>query len=395
MVVGPSPPSRAAEWGAALQTTAGHEDQQVLEPGPDPVTLPGGVFADLLLDLDGRWSLDESTDLWVGSRTWLERFEGSDRRLLLSQWIGADLRRRWGEQGRLRISANGSGFDDSGLDTRRRFIGGLEAGLAWERPSSSVELVAAGGLRAQPDLTVSDAEGRPVDYRERRGEVGLVAAVRPGPGLILTAEGRRQLLDANDPLWDGASWILAGSARWRLLRRLHLQIRALGQWRRFDGRAPVEKDRYLQWGIGGAWSLGPGLEAQVRFVESRYRWPAGEEDLSHRVEVGLRWLFSGGASPLPPPPPVPPPPEAGPVRLRLRAPAADAVSVVGDFNAWRVGADPLRPVGEGWWEVDLDLVPGRYQYAYVVDGEVVSPPDAQILVDDGFGGRNGLLEVGP
>jgi hypothetical protein len=31
----------------------------------------------------------------------------------------------------------------------------------------------------------------------------------------------------------------------------------------------------------------------------------------------------------------------------------------------------------------------------VVDGVFVTPPDAEITVDDGFGGQNGWIEVRP
>ena len=41
----------------------------------------------------------------------------------------------------------------------------------------------------------------------------------------------------------------------------------------------------------------------------------------------------------------------------------------------------------------LKISPGRYQYLYLVDGKPLVPPESVITVDDGFGGRNGLLEV--
>jgi len=48
-------------------------------------------------------------------------------------------------------------------------------------------------------------------------------------------------------------------------------------------------------------------------------------------------------------------------------PGAHSVAVVGDFSAWQ--PVPLSdPDGDGIWTTVLDLPPGRYEYAFVVDG---------------------------
>ena len=75
--------------------------------------------------------------------------------------------------------------------------------------------------------------------------------------------------------------------------------------------------------------------------------------------------------------PTPPLPGATPltvvttrsVSLRLAAPASSRVAVVGDFNDWDPAATPLRPGGSpGLWTVELRLKPGRYHYAFLIDG---------------------------
>jgi hypothetical protein len=49
------------------------------------------------------------------------------------------------------------------------------------------------------------------------------------------------------------------------------------------------------------------------------------------------------------------------------APDAESVTVLGNFNGWT--ATPLAdPDGDGIWTATLDLPPGRYEYAYLVDG---------------------------
>jgi hypothetical protein len=55
----------------------------------------------------------------------------------------------------------------------------------------------------------------------------------------------------------------------------------------------------------------------------------------------------------------------------------------------------MSPAGDGWWEALLVIEPGSYEYVYVIDGDWVTPPEAKVTVNDGFGGRNGILDVLP
>ena len=51
----------------------------------------------------------------------------------------------------------------------------------------------------------------------------------------------------------------------------------------------------------------------------------------------------------------------------LAAPGAQQVELVGDFSAWK--PIPLAdPDGDGVWTLVLRLPPGRYEYAFLVDG---------------------------
>jgi hypothetical protein len=51
----------------------------------------------------------------------------------------------------------------------------------------------------------------------------------------------------------------------------------------------------------------------------------------------------------------------------MPAPNAQSVTLVGNFNGWE--ATPLTDANEdGIWTVSLPLAPGRYEYAFVVDG---------------------------
>ena len=83
------------------------------------------------------------------------------------------------------------------------------------------------------------------------------------------------------------------------------------------------------------------------------------------------------------------------VVFRYRAPGARSVSVVGDWNGWTPGRHPLRAAKEGLWEETVPLKPGIWRYAFVIDGVWHAPPDAPRTEDDGFGGRQGILEIPP
>lgn len=62
------------------------------------------------------------------------------------------------------------------------------------------------------------------------------------------------------------------------------------------------------------------------------------------------------------------------VVFRLEAPGAGMVSLVGDFNNWNPTMDRMTS-RQGPWQIRLFLVPGRYRYQFVVDGERISDPD--------------------
>ena len=47
---------------------------------------------------------------------------------------------------------------------------------------------------------------------------------------------------------------------------------------------------------------------------------------------------------------------------------AESVAVVGNFNAWE-GTDLSDSDGDGIWTAQIPLAPGRYEYAFVVDGK--------------------------
>ena len=84
-------------------------------------------------------------------------------------------------------------------------------------------------------------------------------------------------------------------------------------------------------------------------------------------------------------------------RFELVAPQAASVSLVGDFNDWDPHRTPMTARGErtaGTWTAVLPLAPGRYRYAFLVDGaEWRADPRAPAAQDDDFGTPSSVLTV--
>src|SRR5581483_12493546 len=59
--------------------------------------------------------------------------------------------------------------------------------------------------------------------------------------------------------------------------------------------------------------------------------------------------------------------------FRARASQAVNVAVAGTFNSWQ--PFPLQRVGDGFWEMDLNLEPGPYEYRFFIDGLWVNDTD--------------------
>jgi len=82
------------------------------------------------------------------------------------------------------------------------------------------------------------------------------------------------------------------------------------------------------------------------------------------------------------------------VRFTLSAPAAHAVALVGDFNAWDPMATALQQ-RDGTWTVVIPVTPGRHQYGFVVDGaQWIADPSAPQSADGDFGTANSVVYVG-
>jgi hypothetical protein len=84
------------------------------------------------------------------------------------------------------------------------------------------------------------------------------------------------------------------------------------------------------------------------------------------------------------------------VRFRLKAPGARTVAVVGSWNDWDrdATAQTLHIAPEtGLWEGSVVLPAGAHRFRFLVDGQLVRPPDAARYRADDFGGEDGIVDV--
>jgi hypothetical protein len=197
--------------------------------------------------------------------------------------------------------------------------------------------------------------------------------------------------------------------------------------RLLDGELDADEARRVLDGLAPDARREAEAMARIADAAARLERPAPSPDFAARAMARVRarrpprrsvltWLRAPRVSPLgalggaaaaalvaavlavrlaPAPVPGPQAPGGAPViaQLDLVAPEARSVSVAGDFNGWRPEATPLRRGEGGTWSARVPLAGGRrYQYMFVVDGQWVPDPAAP-ATDDGFGGRNAVLEL--
>ena len=86
---------------------------------------------------------------------------------------------------------------------------------------------------------------------------------------------------------------------------------------------------------------------------------------------------------------------ARPIVFELDAPSAHSVQVLGDFNRWSRGATSMQRGSDGHWRMTTMLPPGRYVYAFLVDGRTFRrDPLRDAIEDRDFGVTGSELVVG-
>lgn len=124
----------------------------------------------------------------------------------------------------------------------------------------------------------------------------------------------------------------------------------------------------------------PLATARPRFPLRRWPWLAAAAALG-AVLIARPW--SGGSDSA-----------ANVFQFVLVAPQAASVSLVGDFNDWDPVRSPMQ-TAQGVWATTVPLAPGRYRYAFLVNGvEWRADPGAPRARDDEFGAPSSVITVG-
>lgn len=87
-----------------------------------------------------------------------------------------------------------------------------------------------------------------------------------------------------------------------------------------------------------------------------------------------------------------PPARKIPVALTFDDPKAKTVAVAGSFDPGWQRLHSMKRDATGRWTTVLELVPGRYEFQFLVDGRWRHDPRLP-SVEDSFGGRNNVLVV--
>ena len=72
---------------------------------------------------------------------------------------------------------------------------------------------------------------------------------------------------------------------------------------------------------------------------------------------------------------------------------AKNVLLVGSFNGWDEKKHPMQNKGAGRWEKIVLLVPGTYEYKFIVDGHWKKDPANEECRTNSFGTSNSVLRV--
>ena len=86
-------------------------------------------------------------------------------------------------------------------------------------------------------------------------------------------------------------------------------------------------------------------------------------------------------------------PQVKAVNFTFESPAAENVSVAGDFNGWDSDRTQLRRGKNNVWQGGIKLRSGRYEYKFFVDGNWTIDPKNNNRVGNSFGSENSVLDI--
>ena len=81
------------------------------------------------------------------------------------------------------------------------------------------------------------------------------------------------------------------------------------------------------------------------------------------------------------------------VNFTMVAPEARNIFLAGNFNNWDMNSHPLKKGAKGIWKASASLMPGVYEYRFLVDGEWQNDPNCTVCVPDSYGSENCVLTL--
>lgn len=77
--------------------------------------------------------------------------------------------------------------------------------------------------------------------------------------------------------------------------------------------------------------------------------------------------------------------------FELEAPDVKEVYLIGTFNGWNLNANPMKKNREGVWKTVVNLIPGTYDYLFLVDGEYAEDPRAKYSKPNEYDGHDSVI----
>ncbi len=387
-------------WQPWITLGAGHENDLILDPDFNRTVVPGGSFMDGVAGFSLTKPFSRTGRFRLFNRNSLERFTNTEGRTLFAGNLLGDFNFAGHSPWRGRLTLSGDYFNDSGSPSFRRMGGGLESGLGLHYPHWNLEVSGYYQSRRYPNVAATSDTLTTTTYSEDQLGGGGLIAWNPTPQLVIRTRLSGKATSALDPLFDSTSWTTSGSFDWSLGSDTRLSAAYTHQARNFSNRtSDRDQDSYDRIGCGITRRVSPSFRLVGRWAYSTYTYPQGGQQSTTRVTLAGTYfwgrphsqtlpsnyfpVFQNTTRSLDP----------GSVLVGIYAPQAKLVSVSGTFNGWQPQPLSRSTDTEGWWETTLTLEPGTYEYVYTVDGEIVTPPEATRTANDGFGGRNGILEI--
>lgn len=79
--------------------------------------------------------------------------------------------------------------------------------------------------------------------------------------------------------------------------------------------------------------------------------------------------------------------------FKIVAPQAETVYLCGSFNNWSENADPMQKHGDGTWKKTKMLSEGKYEYKFLVDGDLTLHPESHDTTPNEWGTENNVLRL--